>query len=46
MLFDLFDVKQTNSLDFNEFVSAMNKMDIIVKTDKCYNLFARYFATL
>ncbi len=42
MLFDLFDVKKTNTLDFNEFLSAMNKLDIIVKNDDLYSLFTRY----
>lgn len=42
MLFDLYDVKKSNSLDFNEFTSALNKLDIIVKSDDCYSLFRRY----
>jgi Ca2+-binding EF-hand superfamily protein len=42
MLFDLFDVKKSGSLDFMEFQMMMAKLDIIVKSDDCYCLFRRY----
>ncbi|KAM3138177.1 hypothetical protein pb186bvf_009640 [Paramecium bursaria] len=42
MLFDFFDCKKSNSLDFNEFQLGLQKLDIVVSQQECYQLFQRY----
>jgi hypothetical protein len=41
MLFDFFDERKNNSIDFGEFKFGLNKLDIYFKNDECYSLFCR-----
>jgi hypothetical protein len=42
MLFDFFDERKSNSLDFGEFKFGLNKLDIHFRSEEFYTLFCRF----